>query len=205
MHKVRRKRFLQKQKKKRRKQQQRLSQNDVLNSSSQRVFKRSGKFVGCNEALDQLFVPAEGEYYRVVHNPPEFNDQLVQSEQQFDGLAQSMPDIPDTIAPGSSIDEQFEHIADWSLSFNINDSMLARNYWKGYGKRKNETQKRNYVTRKGSVMALYRFTPLAGVIQRKPDDDGHVVLVEYEGFSLEDYRVKEFGLQPLTDYRNEKE
>ena len=77
--------------------------------------------------------------------------------------------------------------------------------WQGYDKRKTETQKQNYVTRKGDVMALYHFTPRAGFIQRQPDDDGHVVLVEFDDFVLEDYRVKEFVLRPLTYYRNEQE
>lgn len=170
-----------------------------------RQFKRSDKLVGCNDALERFFMPAEGDYYRVVHNPPELNDQLVQSEQQFEGLAPSMNNLPDTIAVGSDMEDQFEHIADWSLSFNIDAYMLAENYWEGYNRRRNETQKNNYVTRKGDVMALYRFTPTAGYIQRKPDENGHVVLVEYDDFVLENYRVTEFGLRPLTDYRNEQE
>ncbi len=168
-------------------------------------FKRADKLVGCNEAIEQKFEPAEGDYFRVVHNPPDQNDQLVQSEQEFEGLVPSMTNIPDTIAPGSTLEEQFEHIADWSLSFNIDASLLAGNYWGGYNRRKNENQKKNYVTRKGDVMALYRFTPRAGYIQREPDDNGHVVLVEFDDFVLEDYRVKEFGLPPLTAYKNEQE
>ena len=169
-----------------------------------RQFKRSDKLIGCNEALELYFKPAEGDYFRVVHNPPEVNDQLVQSEQHFEGLAPTMTDIPDTIAPDSNLDDQFDHIADWSLSFNIDEHLLAKNYWAGYDRRRNEAQKQKYVTRKGDVIALYRFTPRAGYIQRKPDDDGHVVLVEFDDFVLEDYRVKEFVLQPLTVYKNEQ-
>lgn len=168
-----------------------------------RQFKRSEKLIGCNDALELYFIPAEGDYFRVVHNPPEVNDQLVQSEQHFEGLAPTMTDIPETIAPGSNMEDQFNHIADWALSFNIDEHQLAGNYWAGYDRRKNEAQKQKYVTRKGDVIALYRFTPRAGYIQRKPDDDGHVVLVEFDDFVLEDYRVKEFELKPLTAYKNE--
>jgi len=195
-----------------RKKQRKKTLRSIIASEASEVgsielyqFKRFDKLVGCNEAIEQKFVPAEGDYFRVVHNPPELNDQLVQSEQEFEGLAPSMTNIPDTIAPGSTLEEQFEHIVDWSLSFNIDASLLAENYWDGYNKRKNENQKKNYVARKGDVMALYRFTPRAGYIQREPDDDGHVVLVEFDDFVLEDYRVKEFGLPPLTAYKNEQE
>lgn len=207
MHKVRRKRFLQKLKKRRKEKERREAQENAnLESdiSTIHLFKRYDKFVGCNEALDKLFVPAAGDYYRIVHNPPQLNDQLVQSEQQYEGLAPSMPNLPDTIEPGSSVEDQFEHIADWSLSFNVDDKLLANGYWAGYDKRKNEIKKKDYVTRKGDAMALYHFTPAAGVIQREPDEDGHVVLVEYDNFVLENYRVVDFGLKPLTDYRDEK-
>lgn len=207
MHKVRRKRFLQKLKIKHKKKKQQDAQGNAKKESNVTVthtFKRYDKFVGCNEALDKLFVPANGDYYRIVHNPPQLNDQLVQSEQHYEGLAPSMPNLPDTIEPGSSVEDQFEHIADWSLSFSNDDKLLANVYWAGYDKRKNETKKKDYVTRKGDVMALYHFTPAAGVIQREPDEDGHVILVEYDNFVLENYRVIDFGLKPLTDYRDEE-
>lgn len=178
--------------------------NEKLKSSLGR-FKRANKLVGCNDAIETYFVPAEGNYYRIVHRPPQHNDELVQSEQVFEGLAPSMSDIPETIAPNSSIEDQLEHIANWALSFNVDEVSLANMYWKGYRLRKTEKQKRNYVTRKGDVIALYHLKPEAGVIQRNPDSDGHVVLVEYEDFVLEDYRIKEFGFKPLTDYRHEAE
>lgn len=195
-----------------RKKQRKIALRSVITSAMPdvgtielRKFKRSDKFVGCNDALELCFKPAEGNYFRVVHNPPVLNDQLVQSEQIFEGLTPSMANLPEVIAVGSSLEDQFDHIADWSLSFNISDEQLAEMYWGGYDKRKTETQKQNYVTRKGDVMALYHFTPRAGFIQRQPDDDGHVVLVEFDDFVLEDYRVKEFVLRPLTYYRNEQE
>ena len=207
MHKVRRKRFLQKLKKRRKKKKQQETQgsaNIESNIATFHPFKRYDKFVGCNEALDKLFAPAEGDYYRIVHNPPQLNDQLVQSEQQYEGLAPSMPNLPDTIELGSSIEDQFEHIADWSLSFSVDDKLLASVYWAGYDKRKNEIKKKDYVNRKGDVMAPYHFTSAAGVMQREPDEDGHVVLVEYDDFVLDNYRVVDYGLKPLTDYRDEK-
>ncbi len=211
MHKVKRKRFLQKQKKKKRKDLRRkahltVSSVQVLAASvPERRFKRADKYVGCNDAMMTYFAPASGNYYRIVHNPPEHNDELVQSEQVFEGLAPSMSNIPDTIAPGSSLEEQFEHIAAYALSFGVDDEQLAAKYWREYGKRKNDSQRSNFVRRKGDVMGLYHLLPEAGMMQKTPDEYGHAVLAEYDDFELERYRVKEFGLKPLTDYKHEEE
>lgn len=211
MHKVKRKRFLQKQKKKKRKDPMLKAHRTVSSiqapagSVRELRFKRADKYVGCNDAITAYFEPANGDYYRIVHNPPEHNDELVQSEQVFEGLAPSMTNIPDTIAPDSSVEEQFEHIAAYALSFGTNDELLAAKYWGEYGKRRNESQRSNFVRRKGNVMGLYHLLPEAGMMQRTPDEDGHTVLAEYDDFELERYRVKEFGLKPLTDYRHEEE
>ena len=207
MHKVKRKRFLQKQKKKRRKDMRRKTLQTTSSalalgdSVRERCFKRADKYVGCNDAMTTYFAPANGDYYRIVHNPPEHNDELVQSEQFFEGLAPSMPNIPTTISPDSSLEDQFEHIAAYALSFGINDELLAAKYWREYGKRKNDSQRSNFVKRKGDVMGLYHLLPEAGMMQKIPDEFGHTVLAEYDDFELERYRVKEFGLKPLTDYK----
>ena len=165
-----------------------------------KAFKRASKLVGCDEALATMFKPANGIFFRIVHNPLEHNDELVQSEQNFEGLAPSMPNIAETITFGSSLEDQFDHISSWSLSFNINDSSLADFYWHEHDKRITPTQKDNFVRRKGTHIAKYHFTPNAGLIQNQIDENGHTVLVEYEDFVLDEYRVQEFGFKPLTDY-----
>ena len=83
-----------------RKKQRKIALRSVITSAMPdvgtielRKFKRSDKFVGCNDALELCFKPAEGNYFRVVHNPPVLNDQLVQSEQIFEGLTPSMARI----------------------------------------------------------------------------------------------------------------
>lgn len=167
-------------------------------------FKRSDKFVGCNEALESLFVPAKGSLFRVVHNPLEKNDELVQSEQVFEGLAPSMP-VPDTIEEGCSIEEQYEHVRDWSLSYNIDEEQLAALYWEGYEKRCTDRQKANYVRRKGDSIAKYDLAPDTGLIQKVIDSNGHTVHVEYDDFVMEDYRDKNFGFKPLIQYRHGEE
>lgn len=165
-------------------------------------FKRSDKFIGCNEALETLFVPANGSFFRVVHNPLEKNDELVQSEQMFEGLAPSLQ-IPETIEAGSNIDEQYEHIKDWSLSYNVDEEQLAALYWGGYDKRQTDSQKANYVRRKGDSIAKYNLVPETGLIQKEIDPNGHTVHVEYEDFVMENYRDKDYGFKPLIQYRHE--
>lgn len=167
------------------------------------VFKRADKFIGCNEALETMFIPANGKFYRVVHNPLQDNDSLVQSEQHFEGLAPSMSDLPETIEKGSSVEVQYDHIKGWSLSFNISERQLADNYWKYYKKRNTDSQRANYVMRKGDSIACYQLTPEAGLVQKDTDDDGHTVLVEYDDFTMEDYRDKEYGFKSLKDFEDE--
>lgn len=166
-------------------------------------FKRSDKFLGCNEALESMFVPADGFFYRVVHNPLEANDELVQSEQVFEGLAPSVQ-LPDTIEAGSSIDEQYDHVRGWALSYNIDDKLLADFYWSQYNKRKTEAQKANFVRRLGDSIAKYNLSSETGLVQKNIDENGHTVHVEYDDFVMEEYRDKEFGFKPLKDYKDEE-
>ena len=168
-------------------------------------FKRADKFVGCEDALDQFFLPADGVVYRVVHAPLQKNDELVQNEQEFEGIANTRLELPMTIAPNSSLEEQYEHLKENSLSFFLDDEKLAEWYWHNHDKRKSTTAKAKFVTRMGTVIAKYNMVPEVGVMQREADSNGHLVVAEYAGINLDDYRDREFGLKPLTDYRNETE
>lgn len=164
-------------------------------------FKRADKFVGSEAALDAYFVPADGLMYRVVHNPVNENDYRVQSEQEFEGIANTQSDLPYTVAPGSAIEEQYEHLRDWMLSYYLDDKQLADDYWGYHDKRMTSGARENYKTKRGTVVAKYKMLPVVGVMQRDPDPNSHLVVAEYEDINLEDYRDKEFGLKPLTDYR----
>lgn len=168
-------------------------------------FKRVDKFVGCQEALDQYFIPADGVMYRAVHDPLQKNDELVQNEQEFEGIANTQSELPMTIAPNSPLEDQYEHLKENSLSFFLDIEKLAEWYWNNHDRRKNTTAKARFVTRMGTAVAKYNMVPEVGVMQREADSNGHLVVAEYAGINLDDFRDKEFGLQPLTDYRNETE
>lgn len=89
-------------------------------------FKRADKFVGSEDALEAYFIPAEGVMYRVVHNPVNENDYRVQSEQEFEGIANTRSDLPYTVIPGSTIEDQYEHLRDWMLSYYLDDKKWRR-------------------------------------------------------------------------------
>lgn len=168
-------------------------------------FKRADKFVGSEDALEAYFIPAEGVMYRVVHNPVNENDYRVQSEQEFEGIANTRSDLPYTVIPGSTIEDQYEHLRDWMLSYYLDDKKMAEDVWGYIDKRKTPAAKEKLKTRMGFHVAKYNMLPEVGVMQREPDPNTHLVVAEYEGINLEDYRDKEFGLKPLTDYRDEQE
>ncbi len=167
-------------------------------------FKRADKFVGCEEALDLYFVPTDGVMYRIVHDPLQKNDELVQNEQEFEGIANTRSDLPMTIASNSPLEDQYEHLKENSLSFFLDNEKLAEWYWHNHDRR-STTAKAKFVTRMGTAIAKYNMVPEVGVMQREADPNGHLVVAEYIGINLDDFRDKEFGLKPLTDYRNEKE
>ena len=200
--KKKRTKFLNDRKRKRRKKRQPFQQPVAL---ALEPFKMAEKLVGCEEALSSLFIPANGALYRIVHSPLHTNDEQVQAEQIWPGLAPSMNNIPDTIELNCSIEEQFEHIRSWSLSFSISDTNLAHSYQKGLNRRKTKTQKENYVKRKGEYIAKFNFTEHAGLQQKVPDDDGHTVIVMRKDFSLFDYFDKDYGFHPINEYINNEE
>ncbi len=166
-------------------------------------FKRADKFVGCEDALGLYFVPADGVMYRIVHDPLQKNDELVQNEQEFEGIANTRSDLPMTIAPDSPLEDQYEHLKENSLSFSLDIEKLAEWYWDNHDSRKTLKSKERFVTRMGTAIAKYNMAPEVGVMQREADPNGHLVVAEYVGINLDDFRDKSFGLKPLTDYRNE--
>lgn len=203
-----RRKFLIKQNKKRKDKLRKLNgsvKNVAPASIDVAKFKRADKFVGCEEALDLYFVPADGVMYRVVHDPLQKNDELVQNEQEFEGIANTRSDLPMTIAPNSPLEDQYEHLKENSLSFSLDNEKLAEWYWNNHDSRRTTTAKARFVTRMGTAIAKYNMVPEVGAMQHEADSNGHLVVAEYAGINLDDFRDKEFGLKPLTDYRNETE
>lgn len=206
MNKKKRRIFEIKQKKKRK---EKLRKRDGATNSPvaavvAKKFKRADKFVGSEEALEAYFIPADGVMYRLVHDPVNENDYRVQNEQEFDGIANTRSDLPFTVAPGSTKEEQFEHLKEWMLSYYLDDERLAKDMLRYHDKRKTDAAKEKFKAKMGFSVAKYNMLPEVGVMQREPDPNTHLVVAEYEDINLEDYRDKEFGLKPLTDYRDGK-
>lgn len=163
-----------------------------------KTFKRHDKLVGCDDAIKEYYIPIEStiSLYRVVHEPIAQNDFLVQSEQTFPGLTNSST-FPETINPNSSIEEQNDHIQDWSLSFNLNQSSLEKYFLEQYNRRKTSIQKENFKSRKGTKIAKFDLKPEVGLIQKEPDENGHIVVIEYEGINIGNYIDKEYGFKTI--------
>lgn len=85
----------------------------------------------------------------------------------------------------------------------MDEEQLAALYWGGDDKRQTDSQKANYVRRKGDSIAKYNLVPETGLIQKEIDPNGHTVHVEYEDFVMENYRDKDYGFKPLIQYRHE--
>lgn len=203
-----RRRFLIRQKKKRKEKLQKHN-GGIKNVTPSRFdftkLKRADKFVGAEEALYLYFVPADGTLYRLVHDPINENDYKVQSEQEFEGIANTRSDLPFTIAPNSTIEEQYKHLKDWMLSFYLDDEKLAEDMWRYFSRRKTAASQNNFKIKMGFNVAKYNMLPQMGVMQREPDPNSHLVIAEYVNINLDDYRDKSFGLKPLTDYKYGKE
>lgn len=204
-----RRKFLIKQKKKRKEKLRKLGSIEKSTAETgvpvAKKFKRADKFIGCEEAFKVFFIPADGVMYRIVHNPLQRNDELVQNEQEFEGFEKQTLDLPMTVAPGSTIEEQYEHVREWSLSFYLDLNELVNDYWKYYDKRKTVEAKENYQTKRGTSIAKYNLVPEVGVMQRQPDFNSHLVVAEYEGIVFDDYRDKAFGLPLITRTKDEHE
>ena len=195
--------------KQRKKRKEKLRKRDGATNSPvaavvAKKFKRADKFVGSEEALEAYFIPADGVMYRLVHDPVNENDYRVQNEQEFDGIANTRSDLPFTVAPGSTKEEQFEHLKEWMLSYYLDDERLAKDMLRYHDKRKTDAAKEKFKAKMGFSVAKYNMLPEVGVMQREPDPNTQLVVAEYEDINLEDYRDKEFGLKPLTDYRDGK-
>ena len=206
MNKKKRRIFEIKQRKKRKEKLRKLdgATNSPVAAVVAKKFKRADKFVGSEEALEAYFIPADGVMYRLVHDPVNENDYRVQNEQEFDGIANTRSDLLFTVAPGSTKEEQFEHLKEWMLSYYLDDERLAKDMLRYHDKRKTDAAKEKFKAKMGFSVAKYNMLPEVGVMQREPDPNTHLVVAEYEDINLEDYRDKEFGLKPLTDYRDGK-
>ena len=149
----------------------------------------------------------KGVYYRLVHNPFHPNDDIPQPLQQWDGLTSEQAMLSTKVQKGSSIDDQWEQVRNYSPSYNVSDEKLAAFFLGMLDKRRNDRQKQRLLNKKGDTIIAVRLTPNDGLIQTCPDKnpDGHLVFLPFEGFNIDEHIDNTFEPRKLTDYRHEDE
>lgn len=159
---------------------------------------------GCEDALETLMSSPNGVYYRVVHDPIIDDDDVPQNLQEYKRLTQTIVELPSSIPPGSSLEDQWKQVSEYSLSFNVSEEKLAIFFNGMLGRRKNESQKKRLLEKKGNTIRAFRLTPKDGKIQTIPDENGHLVFQPYEDFKLEDHIEYSFKPRNLSDYENKE-
>ena len=172
-----------------------------------RVFKYAEALEGCEEAIDKFMGEPNGVYYRLVHDPLHPNDEIPQPLQEWEGLTVGQVPLPTKLGKGKSVEEQWEHVRNYSPSYNVSDEKLARFFLSMLDKRKTERQKQKLLDKKGDTIVAVRLNPDDGRIQQRPDDtpEGHLVFQPFEGFEMSEHIDYTFEPKKLMDYRHEDE
>lgn len=175
-------------------------------SSKSKAYKFAKEVEGCDEAIEEFMTEPNGTYYRLVHNPIIPNDDLPQPLQEWEGLTKERVSIEETLPDGSSLEEQWEQVQNYSPSYNISDEKLAMFFLNQLDRRRTDKQKQKLLKKKGNTIVAVKLTPEDGKIQREADEDtGHVVFQPYEDFNISDHLDESFEPKRLEDYRDEKE
>ena len=153
--------------------------------------------VNCGDALS-LMTPADGRIYRLAHNPNQEIDIYPTSLWDYESLTPIRIEQPVTIPPNSSIEEQIEHIREYTPSFNISIEGVIKPFIPRFEKMKTFSQFNKFKDRKGSHIYAYDVKPIDGKMMI--ESDGHVSFLPYEGFTLEEHIAKEFTPIPIENY-----
>lgn len=176
-------------------------------TQTNKSFKYADALKNCDEAIEKYMIEPNGVYYRLVHNPLHPNDDIPQPLQQRDGLTSKQVTLATKVQKGSSVDDQWEQVRNYSPSYNVSDEKLASFFLEMLDRRKNDRQKQRLLDKKGDTIIAVRLTPNDGLIQTCPDDnpDGHLVFQPFEGFNIEEHIDDTFEPRKLVDYRHEDE
>lgn len=90
----------------------------------------------------------DGVYFRLVHNPLHPNDDIPQPLQQWGGLTSGRAALPTKVQKGSSVDEQWEQVRNYSPSYNVSDEKLASFFLRMLDRRKMTNKSKDYSTKK---------------------------------------------------------
>lgn len=193
-------------------EQENLSNIDCLNDTTKikkvGAFKYQSYLDGCEDAIEYYFQPKKITLYRLVHCPINQNDNEARCFQQYDdfvGAGESIK-LDEKPTPDATLEEKYEYIYDLCLSMNVSDQSLAVFMLQERDRRKTDASKRNFDRKKGTHIVEINITEECGFVDKNIEDNGHVSLLQYEGFDLERYRNKEYGFRPLTEFaQNETE
>ena len=182
--------------------------NDTTKINKEGAFRYQHYLDGCEDAIEYYFQQKKITLYRLVHCPINQNDNEARCFQQYDdfvGTGESVK-LDDKPTPDAPLEEKYEYICDLCLSMNVSDKSLADFMLREREKRKKDISKSNFDRKKGTHIVEINITEECGFVDKNIDDNGHVNLLQYEGFDLEKYRNKEYGFRPLTGFaQNETE
>ena len=153
--------------------------------------------VNCDDAL-ALMEPADGRIYRLVHNPHLEIDMYPTSLWDNDSLTPNKLEEKKTIPAGSSLEDQQEQLREFTPSFNTSAEGAIAPFIGRLKKMKTDRQLLHFKERKGSHICAYDVTPKDGLMWVEPN--GHVSLLPYESFTLEEHLAPDFTPIPIENY-----
>lgn len=153
--------------------------------------------VNCEDALSSM-IPADGRIYRLAHAPNQKIDIYPTALWDYEALAPSEVDVPQTIPTNSSLEVQLEQLREYTPSFNTSVEGVVKPFIGRFEKMKTSQQFLNFKDRKGSHIFAYDMTPKDGLM--RIGSDGHVSFLPYEGFSLDEHQAKGFTPIPIDNY-----
>lgn len=192
------KRFKNAQKRKKRKERVKLvlkSAMPLIQEKGNRKYKFEEYLVNCDDVIAQM-VPAKGRVYRLAHTPNIDIDSYPTSLWNYENLSPVEEDMPQTIPPGSSIEEQLEQAEDYLPSFNATVDGAAHIFIDRF-KALSEAGRKRFLLRKGDAIYAYNIEDAGRMLV---EDNGHILLQPYEDFNLADHISKEEPTILFIDY-----
>lgn len=154
----------------------------------------------CDAALSQM-KPASGCIYRLCHHPNEPIDIYPTALWDYESLTPKEEEFQDVVPPGSSFEDQFAHLKQYSPSFNISDKGAASIFFSRLKGKKNID---GFKKSKGSHIYAYNVYPKDGFMYIEPS--GHILFQPYDDFKLEEHIASDFTPVPIEEYlKNETE
>lgn len=152
--------------------------------------------LNCEDAISEM-IPANGRFYRLVHEQYMDIDIYPTSLWDYDSLTPKRVDLPATISEGSPKDDQINQVKDYLPSFNVADYGAIKPFLNGFLK-KTESARKNFLLKKGNVVRAYDLKPEDG--RMLVEDDGQVLFQPIVGFELKEHEALGVKAKYFTEY-----